>query len=157
MPLVNRTREDEPLKVVWQFSAPVDKLWKVLTDKHTMPQWLGKPLQFDLREGGTIIVDHGEDYPCHSEIEILSENERLKMSWQFPDEHLTDVDFVLEPAGRRASTLRVTHSDLDDQEEAYRTGWVVHLTYLESVVNGHPIPQKEFWSLFETISRINAE
>ena len=106
-----------------------------------------------IEAGSAFVVDHGDDYCCRSTVIACTEPTRLDFTWHFPDEAPSEVALELTECGDGIS-LRLRHSALGDLAESYRTGWCVHLSYLEAAALGTPLPPSMFWRLHGTMTEL---
>lgn len=61
-------RSTDCLTIAWLLPASADAVWAHLQNVETISEWLGRPLVFDSRLGGEIIIDHADSYLCRSEV-----------------------------------------------------------------------------------------
>lgn len=61
-------RSTDCLTIAWRLPASADAVWAHLQNVETISEWLGRPLVFDTRLGGEIIIDHADSYLCRSEV-----------------------------------------------------------------------------------------
>lgn len=156
---------DDALTVSWELPHPRETVWSHLQNPETLREWLGRPLVFDTRIGGEIIIDHADDYLCRSEVLSVSEFESA-LSWTFPDEPSSRISLSLsaadptertedvEVAAENATVLTLEHFGLGPLIESYATGWLTHLTFFEASLNGTPLPDSQFWPLCATVDRL---
>ncbi|MCC3301735.1 SRPBCC domain-containing protein [Arthrobacter sp. zg-Y895] len=161
MPLTSVSTADGTLRISWTFPAPAQAVWAGFTDAALLSQWLGLPVECDVRTGGTIVVDHSGGYLSRSVITDVDEPRRLAMSWEFPEEPESRIQIRLRDA-EEGTGLDFRHHDLGALVDSYGPGWITHLTYLEGAVAGAAIPAGQFWPLhatFETLygARVEAD
>jgi uncharacterized protein YndB with AHSA1/START domain len=97
--------------------AAIDVVWDLIATGDGLEKWLA-PSKVDLREGGTVDIDFGEEGLAGGQIVSLVEGTALEYKWQFPGEPDSIIRFELsETAG---GTL-------------YGAGWHAHLDHLEAV------------------------
>jgi uncharacterized protein YndB with AHSA1/START domain len=153
VPLI-KIDETGDVSLTWRIEVPRIRVWQCLTDPDLTRQWLGEVISGEVRAGSDFAVDHGDGYVCRSTVMSWAEPSRLDFTWHFPDEPASEVDLELEESDG-STDLRLTHSDLGDLRESYRTGWCVHLSYLEAAAHGTPLPPSMFWRLHATVVRIS--
>ncbi|HAO26911.1 MAG TPA: SRPBCC domain-containing protein, partial [Chryseobacterium indologenes] len=77
-----------PIIVQYEIEAPVDKVWKALTDKNEMKFWYFDIPDF-VAEAGQIFnfFEPGGENKYHHQGEILDilPNQKLKHTWSYPD------------------------------------------------------------------------
>jgi len=156
MPLVAVSPHPESAWIAWSFAHPVAAVWAALTEPEAIARWLGDVVEYDVRPGGTLVVDHGEGVRSRSAVIEAAPPNRLTMTWDFPDEPGSHVAITLRASEDR-TVLELVHSELAELAESYRIGWITHLTYLEAVADGVPLPASQFWSLHATLQRGLAE
>lgn len=61
-------RSTDCLTIAWQLPASAEAVWAHLQNVDSISEWLGRPLVFDTRLGGEIIIDHADSYLCRSEV-----------------------------------------------------------------------------------------
>jgi uncharacterized protein YndB with AHSA1/START domain len=103
--------------------APVARVWQVVTEPRHVGMWFGngEPAEVDLRPGGRIVFDYGEDGKLPAVVEKVDEPSYLSFRWaaddtggQEPDDdNSTLVEFTLEPEGE-GTRLRVVESGFAD-------------------------------------------
>ena len=138
---------DSDLAIAWSFKLPADAVWAGISDRAVLPQWLGRALEFDLRAGGDVVVDHGGGTLSRSTVTELVQQQRLVMTWVFPGEPESGLSLTLHPT-ESGSTLELVHSGLGRLAEGYGPGWITHLTYLEAAVSGAPLSWSQFWPMY---------
>ena len=148
MPLASISTVDGVVRITWSFTAPVQTVWSGITDGSWLPQWLGQPLECDLRVGGGIVVDHGGGALSRSVVTDLVPQQRLAMTWEFPDEPASSIGFRLGGQPGSGTTMNFSHSGLGRLVTSYGPGWITHLTYLEAALRGAPLSSSQFWPLY---------
>jgi uncharacterized protein YndB with AHSA1/START domain len=107
----------QPFVIERTYNAPVDRVWKALTDKDQMKQWyfdipgfkpeVGFEFQF-YGEGKT-----GEKFLHHCKITDVIENKKLRHSWRYEGyEGNSFVTFELFDEGGK-TRLKLTHEGLE--------------------------------------------
>ncbi|MBD7993851.1 SRPBCC domain-containing protein [Arthrobacter sp. Sa2CUA1] len=153
MPLESISTHEDSLLIGWSFPSPTRDLWDGLTDRTLLSQWLGQPIECDMRAGGRLVVEHGEGYASHSDIMEADPPHRLAMTWNFPDEPESRLLFELHPSDP-GTRLELTHQDLGSFVGSYGPGWITHLTYLEAAISGTPLVTAQFWQLHATVEAL---
>lgn len=167
-------RTADSLTIGWRLPAAPAAVWSHLQDVDALGEWLGRPLTFDSRVGGEIIVDHADSYLCRSEVLSIGEHS-AELTWSFPDEPTSRIAVAVTGAdlggglGRdlggegspadggdeeAASVLTLRHRGLGDLIDSYATGWLTHLSFFEASLAGTPLPWEQFWPLCETFDRL---
>lgn len=153
MPLSQYSMADDVLTVSWAFPVPQQDVWNAFRQPTLLFQWLGRATECDLRPGGRVLIDHGDGFRSKSLVLTANEPELLAMTWNFPDEPESQLEFSLDPT-EQGSTLELRHLKLGDLTGAYLPGWLTHLTFLEAAVSGTPLPAAQFWPLHSTLQAL---
>lgn len=171
----------DTLTIAWELPASPETVWAHLQNVETMSEWLGRPLTFDSRVGGEIIIDHDDSYLCRSEV-LTVDGHSAELTWSFPDEPTSRVAVTVTaaapptdrgpapqaaeaqnaeprtadapPAANAPSVLVLRHAGLGDLIDSYRTGWIAHLSFFEASLAGTPLPSSQFWPLCATVDRL---
>lgn len=130
--------KNEPFVIERTFNAPIEKVWKAITDKDQMKQWY-----FDLSEFKPVVGfefrfsgqgHKGEQYLHLCKITDVVVNKKLRYSWKYDNfEGMSYVTFELFEEGSK-TRLKLTHEGLetfpannpDFAKESFTDGW----TYL---------------------------
>lgn len=124
-----------PVVVERTYDAPVEKVWKAITDKEQMKEWYFNPDQFELKEGFQFRFagqgHKGEQYMHICTITELIPFARLQYSWQYENlPGYSVVSFDLISMGDQTK-LRLTHHGLetfpqdndDFARNSFNEGW----------------------------------
>jgi uncharacterized protein YndB with AHSA1/START domain len=152
MPLVAVSPHAGVAWISWSFERSPEVVWSALTEPASIAKWLGDAIECDIRPAGVLVVDHGEGYRSRSEVIEAEPPRRLAMTWDFPDEPPSEVAFTLRTSND-GTVLELAHAVVPQLADSYRVGWITHLTYLEAVVGGDPLPASQFWKLHATLLR----
>jgi len=155
MPLSSTSCSGGVVSLAWSLEAPTERVWSAWTDPALLIQWLGEAVACDIRKGGLLVVDHGEDTLSRSEILDAEEPHRLQLTWEFPNETPSRLAITLESVDD-GTLLHLVHSQLGDLEKSYEAGWMTHLSFLEAAVAGEPLPTSQFWKLHDTFRALTA-
>jgi uncharacterized protein YndB with AHSA1/START domain len=130
--------------------APVDVVWRIVTQPAYMERWFGDSAEFDLRPGAQGLLTWGDKATkspttARLTIESVDELRYFAFRWNYPDgEQATDgnsllVEFTLTPEGSN-TRLRLVESGFislnwpDADKQSYlgdhSQGWTVHLNRL---------------------------
>lgn len=127
--------KEEPFVIERRYSAPVEKVWKAITDKDEMKQWY-----FDLSEFKPVVGfefqftgegHKGEKYLHLCKITDVVPNKKLTYSWRYDGyEGNSFVTFELFEEGDK-TRLKLTHEGLetfpmnnpDFAKESFAEGW----------------------------------
>lgn len=125
---------NEPLIVEHTLNAPVEKIWKALTNWEDMHQWYFTLEKFKPEKGFQFRFegsDEGRKFIHHCEVKEAVENEILSYSWRYENyEGDSLVTFELFPEGSRTK-VRLTHEGLGSfpdgdrsfARESFEAGW----------------------------------
>ena len=130
-----------------EIDAPVDAVWKALTDAKELTRWF--PLQAKVRpgKGGAMWVSWGQPFEGESTIEIWEPGQHLRTGWPFTaspdgDPRPLVVDYFLEGRGGK-TVLRLVHSGFgvgakwDNEYEGVTRGWAFELRGLRHYLENH--------------------
>ena len=142
--------------------APVDTVWKYLTDPDLRARWfMGGAI--DPRPGGKIefVFDHDnlsdDDVPMPERFaknkghrwteDILDIDPPHLIAYTFGAKSEGVATFELKPTDDGGTLLILVHSRIASREQAinYGGGWTSHLAALEARLNGEGVP--DFWAL----------
>lgn len=91
---IDPDRSADCLTIGWRLPAGADAVWAHLQDVDALSEWLGRPLTFDSRLGGEIIVDHADSYLCRSEV-LAIDGHSAELTWSFPDEPTSRISVAV--------------------------------------------------------------
>ncbi len=153
--------------------APVETVWKYLTDSDFRARWfMGGSL--DGRVGGDIefIFDHDQlsdnDVPMPERFtvnagrrwteKVLRYEPPHAIAYTFGKNSDSVATFELQDAGDGKTLLTLVHSLIKNREDAasFGGGWTSHLAVLEARLEGRGVP--DFWALHRQCEeRVKAE
>ena len=124
-----------PITVQCTINAPVEKVWKALTDKNEMESWYFDIQDFVLETGKefNFYEPGGADkYHHHGEVLEIIPNQKLKHTWSYPDfsDLKTVVTWELQ-AENEHTVVKLTHEDMENfknlgegfSRENFTEGW----------------------------------
>ena len=124
-----------PIIVEYKVNAPVEQVWKALTDKNEMQLWYFDISDFELEVGKIFnFYEPGDEKKFHHQAEILEiiPNQKLKHTWTYPEfsNEKTTVSWELQSEGEQ-TLVKLTHDDIDNfkdlgenfSREAFTEGW----------------------------------
>lgn len=126
-----------------EIDAPIEAVWKALTDGDEMTRWFPLEARVEPGEGGSIYMSWKNEYDATSPITAWEENRHLATAWQM--EHLPNplvVDYHLETKGGK-TVLRLVHSGFPTDEtwedfyQSVRHGWAFELRSLRQYLERH--------------------
>jgi uncharacterized protein YndB with AHSA1/START domain len=110
-----------PIIVQYKVNAPVEKVWKALTDKNEMKSWYFDIPDFELEVGKQFnFYEPGDAHKYHHQGEVLEiiPNKKFKHRWSYPEfsEEKTTVTWELtEQEGGTVITL--IHENIDNLKD----------------------------------------
>lgn len=139
-----------------EIKAPVEAVWKALTDAEELINWFPLDAKVTPGKGGAIRMSWRNEYEFQSPIEIWETNKHLRMVWAdsgSEDPHGDDeqkvkfpakvaVDYYLESQGS-TTVLRLVHSgfssdsDWDELYDGTCRGWDYQLWGLRHYLENH--------------------
>ena len=149
------TQSARTIETAVEINAPVDAVWKALTEADELIRWF--PLQARSKPGpdGSIWISWDGDYDGEMGIRIWEPNQHLRVSWPWqgpgpetsaagaePTASEVTVDYHLEGRGG-ATVLRLVHSgfgtgtDWDAQYDGTCRGWAFELRSLKHYLENH--------------------
>jgi uncharacterized protein YndB with AHSA1/START domain len=126
--------ETEPFVIERTYNAPVEKVWKALTDKDQMKQWYFDLAAFKAEVGFEFTFEGGPPERSYTHVCKISEvvlNKRLSHSWKYDGyEGESFVTWELFPEGN-GTRVKLTHAGLetfpienkDFAKENFMKGW----------------------------------
>lgn len=124
----------EPIVIERTFDAPIEKVWRAITDKDQMKQWYFDIAEFKSKVGYEFRFlggDEGRSYAHVCKITEVAVDKRLSYSWQYEKyEGNSFVTFELFAEGDKTK-LKLTHEGLeifpmnnpDFAKESFVAGW----------------------------------
>ncbi len=107
---------DNLLIIEQVFDAPLELVWRAITEKELMQKWYFDISDFELIEGYKFHFEGGEEgkrYTHQCEILEIVPQKKLKYSWKYKGHTgLSFVTFELFPIGEKTK-LKLTHEGLD--------------------------------------------
>ena len=127
---------NEPFVIERTYDAPVEKVWKALTDKNEMKQWYFDLKEFKPEPGFEFQFygegKNGEKFLHLCKITDVLKNKKLRYSWRYDGyEGISFVTFELFDEGEK-TRLKLTHEGLesfpktannDFAKENFAEGW----------------------------------
>jgi uncharacterized protein YndB with AHSA1/START domain len=131
---------DEAFETTMDLNAPVQEVFRYLTDPVAMIRWMGQHATLEPAPGGCFEVDIN-GVPVRGRYLEVDPPRRVVVSWGVAGRHdlppgASEVEFTLTPtaAGTR---LRLVHRNLPpDQASIHRTGWGHFLGRLGQAATG---------------------
>lgn len=139
---------DERIEISIEISAPIERVWRALTDFREFGQWFRVELDGPFVPGqplsGVMVYPGHEGARWHAVIKRLNPYQ-FTFSWPHGegDEPMTQVEFNLLRQGRgtQATVVETGFGDLPDhlQREAFeqnQKGWVIQMQNLKDYAEG---------------------
>ena len=108
--------DNKPLIIEQEFNAPIELVWRAITEKELMKKWYFDIIDFKLEIGGKFHFEGGKEgriYVHICEILEIIPFQKLKYSWKY--EGYTGISFVtfeLLPMGK-TTKVKLTHEGID--------------------------------------------
>ncbi len=106
----------EPFVIERTYPAPVEKVWKAITDKNEMKQWYFDLTEFKPEVGFQFTFEGGTDEHKYVHLCTVTEvevNKKLTHSWRYDGyEGNSYVTWELFPEGKN-TRVRLTHTGLE--------------------------------------------
>lgn len=110
------TKVKEAVIVERTFNAPVEKVWKAITEREQMKQWYFELAAFKAEVGFEFQFEGGKDDRVYLHLCRVTEvipNKKLTYSWRYDQfEGNSFVTFELSPQGNQTK-LKLTHEGLE--------------------------------------------
>ncbi len=107
---------NEPFVIERTYNAPVEKIWKAITDKDEMKQWYFDLAEFKPEVGFEFQFEGGTEtskYLHLCKVTDVIQNEKLTYSWRYDGyEGISFVTFELFSKGEK-TRLKLTHAGLE--------------------------------------------
>ncbi|REK71913.1 SRPBCC family protein [Paenibacillus paeoniae] len=127
-----------------QLKHAVEKAWATLTDNDQLKEWFPELHVDDLREGGVIKFDMGDDTFEEMAILELKEQSVLEYTW---GEDQVRFELYPESAGCRLVFIE-TINQLTDHTPKDLAGWHICLDVIEALLAGKTIESREgLWEI----------
>lgn len=126
--------KSEPFIIERTFNAPIEKVWKAITDKDQMKQWYFDIPEFKPEPGFEFQFEGKSEDKCYLHLCKITEivnGRKLRYSWRYEGyEGNSFVSFELFPQGEQ-TRLKLTHEGLetfpaniaDFAKESFVAGW----------------------------------
>lgn len=124
-----------PIIVEYKVNAPIERVWKALTDKTEMRSWYFDIPDFELETGKVFnFYEPGDEKKYHHQAEVVEiiPEQKLKHTWTYPEfsNEKTMVTWELQPQGNE-TLVKLTHDGIDNfsdlgenfSQNAFTEGW----------------------------------
>jgi uncharacterized protein YndB with AHSA1/START domain len=132
--------------------APVEVVWRTITEPDQITQWFADRVELDLKPGGRGFMGFG-DQGGPVVVETVDPPTRFSFRWNHPDteepapQNSMLVEFILVPIGGERTRLKVAESGIerrswpDAEKERYaeehRGGWSTFMDRLAGLLAEH--------------------
>jgi uncharacterized protein YndB with AHSA1/START domain len=89
--------------------APVDEVWRAITDETSLERWLGDEVEIDPVPGGEVLVRDGEE-ERRGEVLFVREGERISFSWSREGAEPSFVELAIDAIGSDRTLVRVVET-----------------------------------------------
>ena len=152
---VERHDDSQQLTAEIELEAPLDAVWKALTEAEEITRWFSLQAETTPGVGGSLDLSWDGQWESSLEIRKWEPNRHLQVSWPWvpeenaPNEQRNDarspvlVDYWIEAQSGGGTTLRLVHSgfpvgdDWDDIFDGTRRGWSYELQSLKQYLEHH--------------------
>jgi uncharacterized protein YndB with AHSA1/START domain len=128
------TFETQPLIIERTFEAPLDLVWKAISEREAFDHWYFKLKDFQAKVGFEFEFsgeDKGVTYLHHCRVTEVVPGKKLSYTWRYEGhEGQSLVTFELFPEGDQKTKLRLTHAGLETfpklpsfARENFLAGW----------------------------------
>ena len=151
-----KKQESRAIETQIEIAAPVEAVWKALTDPDELIRWFPLEARVNPGPGGSVWLSWGEPIVPESRIEIWEPNRHLRTievtpmgtALKTPEDAAKSaariLDYFLESRGGK-TVLRLVHSGFgsgsdweDELYYAFRRGWQFELRGLRHYLERHP-------------------
>ena len=109
--------EAKPLIVERTYNAPIQKVWRAITDRDQMKEWYFELKEFKAEKGFKFQFTGGDEnvqYLHECEVLVVDPPHKLSYSWRYPEYNgYSVVTWELFEEGEQKTRLRLTHEGLD--------------------------------------------
>jgi uncharacterized protein YndB with AHSA1/START domain len=132
--------------------APVEVVWRTITEPDQITQWFADRVELDLKPGGRGFMGFG-DQGGPVVVETVDPPTRFSFRWNHPDteepapHNSMLVEFILVPIGGERTRLKVAESGIerrswpdaekDRYAEEHRGGWSTFMDRLAGLLAEH--------------------
>jgi uncharacterized protein YndB with AHSA1/START domain len=136
---------DKPrvIETTLEIAAPVETVWKALTDARELERWFPLQARVTPGVGGEVFMSWGPPWEGGSRIEVWEENRRLRTRGFLEHGDASAVEYTLEARGGK-TVLRLVHSGFakgsdweDELVGGTERGWRYELRSLRHYLERH--------------------
>ena len=146
VPMSDPSSSKRSAEIVVPIAAPVEAVWKALTDADELVRWFPLEARVKPGAGGSIFTSWRNEYQWESPIAIWEPNHRLRVLWCPPDTPEPEqfgVDYHLRAEKDGTTVLRLVHSgfgagpEWDEMYDGVSRGWDHMLWVLQHYLERH--------------------
>lgn len=127
--------ETKPLIVERTYNAPIEKVWKAITDRDQMKEWYFELEEFKAEKGFKFQFTGGDEnvqYLHECEILVSEPPNKLSYSWSYPDyTGYSVLTWELFDEGNNKTRLKLSHEGLESfpqenpnfRTQSFSDGW----------------------------------
>ena len=108
---------NEPIEITQTINAPVQRIWKALTDREQMKRWYFDIDKFRAEAGFVFSFEGGTETTQYTHLCTITDvqpNEKLSYTWRYVGyEGNTLVTFLLQPVTPQQTLVTLTHSGIE--------------------------------------------
>lgn len=135
---------ERTIERVMDFQAPLERVWRAISDPEELSRWFGHRAELDLRPGGSGAMIWEEHGSFAVRVDEVDAPHRLVWSWvheagvAFDDAPATRVEWNLSPLEGGGTRLHLRESGFltDVHQEQNREGWEEELAELKQLLDG---------------------
>ena len=125
-----------------EFAAPIERVWRAITDPGELSRWFGDGARIEMREGGDGAFLWNSHGSFAMRVEEVTPPRRFVWSWvheagvAFDDAAATRVEWTLAPREGGGTVLHLRESGFrtDTHHQENREGWKDELAELEALL-----------------------
>ncbi len=137
------SEKERAIEVTQEIAAPVESVWKAITDPKELERWFPLQARVTPGVGGEVFMSWGPPWEGGSRIEAWDENRRLRTRGFLEHGDASMVEYTLEAKGGK-TLLRLVHSGFakggDWEDELFggtERGWRYELRSLRHYLERH--------------------
>lgn len=139
----DRAGRERVIETTLEIAAPVDAVWKAITDARELERWFPLRARVTPGVGGEVFMSWGPPWEGGSRIEVWEEGRRLRTRGFLEHGDASRVEYTLEARGGK-TVLRLVHSGFahgtdweDELVSGTERGWRYELRSLRHYLERH--------------------
>ena len=113
--------------------APLEEVWKAITEESMLRDWLAPEVEIDPREGGEIACRYEDGEERRGTVELVEEAERLSFEWHRDGGAPSRVEFLVD-AVAGGTRLTVIESQPSTATPLLAAAWAPQMTALRTAL-----------------------